>query len=480
MYAGDQAATAALLGKISPTSQTLNENGYTIFEIGNDATVNLVNLTVSIADNITSTIRSIFSLDTGSLNVDAVTVNTSDTAASTPVLIETTKNTTTENVNISNSTNVIVEVPEGGDHTILDKIEDDEDSSFPYDASTEEELIAALSTYGKARLTADISIDDSDSGTIYYFESETGSIDINLNRHTLFLNLADNYSVPENTTHAFRNGTLAIMDNKPYDSRYTYCSIAVGGGASLELNNVTYNSNWGGIMTAWNAATINIIDSRLFTYGYYGVGTNAANQATGITINIIGSQVEVGNTTSELKIPMDNRLTNLHEDHDGCAVFFNVAGNLNILNSTIIGGAQAVMLRGANNVTITGSTLIGGNESGSSTGFDQFRTNNWSEGNSAPYATVVIGNRNNDAYPSVTNCTITDTEISVAADSSNPDKTPIYMASYSGHKANLTIDDANAKTLIISGKDYYGPNCFVNSETEALPVDASGNPTDTE
>ena len=138
------------------------------------------------------------------------------------------------------------------------------------------------------------------------------------------------------------------------------------------------------------------------------------------------------------------------------------------------------MLRGANNVTITGSTLIGGNESGSSTGFDQFRTNNWSEGNSAPYATVVIGNRNNDAYPSVTNCTITDTEISVAADSSNPDKTPIYMASYSGHKANLTIDDANAKTLIISGKDYYGPNCFVNSETEALPVDASGNPTDTE
>ena len=480
MYAGDQTSTASLIRKAATTSVALNENGYTIFEISNDATVNLVNLTISIADDIANAIRSIFSINTGSLNADTVTVNTSDTVTSAPVLIETTANTTADKVNITNSANVIVEVPEDGDQTILDKIENDEESTFPYDASTEDELLAVLSTYGKARLTTDISIDDCTSGTIYYFESSTGEININLNDHTLFMNLADNYSVPENNSHTFRNGTLAIMDNKAYDPQYTYCSIAVGKGASLELNNVTYNSNWGGIMTAWDAATISIIDSRLFTYGYYGIGTNAGNQASGININIKGSKIEVGNTISELDIPMDSRIRNLHEDHDGTAVFFNVAGNLNIVDSTIIGGAQAVMIRGANTASITESTLIGGNASTSSTAFDQFRTGNWFDGNAAPYATVVIGNRNNDKYPSETNCTITDTEISVADDSSNPDKTPIYMASYSGHKANLTINDTNAKTLIISGKDYYGPNCFINSETEALPVDASGNPTDTE
>lgn len=480
MYAGNQAATASLVGRASITPRVLNENGYTIFEISNDAAVNLINLTISIADDVLDGIRTIFGINTGTLNADNVTVTTSDTASSTPVFIETTSSTVAENVNIANSANVVVEVPEDGNQALLDKIEGDEKSTFPYDASTEDDLLAALETYGKARLTADISIDDSASGTIYNFESSTGVININLNDHTLFMNLADNYSVPENNSHTFRNGTLAIMDNKEYDSRYTYCSIAVGKGASLELNNVTYNSNWGGIMTAWDAATINIIDSRLFTYGYYGVGTNAGNQASGININITGSEIEVGNTISELDIPMDSRIRNLHEDHDGTAVFFNVAGTLNILDSTIIGGAQAVMIRGSNSASITGSTLIGGNTSSSSTAFDQFRTGNWVDGNAAPYATIVIGNRNSDKYPSETNCIIRDTLISVADVSSNPDKTPIYMASYSGHKANLTIDDTTAKTLIITGKDYYGPNCFVNSKTEALPVDASGNPIDTE
>ena len=461
----NEAATAYSLNTSLATKAAINTEGLTIFEIGNSANIKLTGLSITVSEETAASIKTIFSVDTGTVSADSLTISTSSDAESIPATITASQNTKAENINVSGSTDVIINIPANGDSELIEKVENDENMSLPYDALTDTELLSALETYGKARLMADISIDDSDSGEAYTFSSATNSVNVNLNNHTLFMNLSDNYAVPEYTAHVFRNGTLAIMDNKAYDPNFTYCCISVGTNASLELNNVTYNSNWGGIMTAWDAASIDIIDSRLFTYGYYGVGTNNGAQPSGIEINIIDSLIEVGNNVSELEIPMDSRITNLHEDHDGCAVFFNVAGNINIQNSKIIGGAQAVMLRGADNATITGSELVGGNDSASSTAFDMFRTNDWYTGNAAPYATVVIGNRNGDDYPAETNCTISDTEITVADDSSNSDKTPIYMASYSGHTANQTIDDTDVAASIISGNDYYGPNCKVNGIT---------------
>ena len=460
MYAGDQAATSALLEKISPTSQTLNENGYTIFEIGNDATVNLINLTVSIAEDISSTIRSIFSIDTGSLNVNAVTVNTSDTATSTPVLIETTTNTTADNMNISNSTNVVVEVPEGGDQTILDKIEDDKDSSFPYDASTEDELLAALSTYGKARLTADITITRTDLTTGYTLPALNQTANVNLNNHMLFMDLSLGYAITEGYSNTFRNGTLAINDRSNNDTK---CAISVLEDSTLEFDNITYNSNLSGIVTEYSNATINIYDSRIFVLGYYGVGTNAGGSPVGIDIDIKRSQIEVGNTVSELNIPLASGLTDAVEDHDGTAVFFNVGDTLTIEDSTIIGGAQAVMIRGAVEAKISGSSLIGGNEHGATykDDFNSFLSGIWKSGNGVPYATLVLGNRDTAGYPSSTTCTIEDTQLVVAEDSANENRIPLYVGA-SGHTVDLTLDDS----IAVDDIWYYGPNFTVGPENQ--------------
>lgn len=429
--------------------------------------MNLSDLSVSVSSEIVEDIAAIVSIDKGSVTASDFSVTTDGEKA--PVAIAVTANTSADNINISNS-NIIVDIPADADQSLVDKVTSDSSTALSYDAASAEELVEALSTYGMARLTTDITIKDTNG--VYSFPAVNGSSVIDMNDHTLFLDITDNYSVPEGTSNTFRNGTLAIMDRKAYDPQYSWSSIAVGQGASLELNNVVYNTNWNGIMTAWDAAEINIIDSKLFGYGYYGVGTNAGNQATGIEINIIRSYIETGNTVSELGIPMNENIENLHEDRDGCAVFFNVAGKLKIEDSNIIGGAQAVMIRGAENATISGSILTGGNTSSSSTVFDTFRTSNWQGGNGVPYATLVVGNRNGDSYPSVTNCTVTDTEILVAEDSSNPRRTPIYMASYANHTADLTIDKSY-EAGIISG-EYFGQNCVLNGVT--LSVDSSGNP----
>ena len=458
MYAGDQTITASLIGRSSIVPKALNENGIKIFEISNDATVNLVNLTISIADDIANTIRSIFSIDTGSLNADTVKVNTSDTATSAPVLIETTANTTSDNVNITNSANVVVEVPEDGNQALLDKIEGDENSTFPYDASTEDELLAALETYGKARLMTDITITKTDLTTGYTLPALNQTANVNLNGHTLFMDLSVGYAITEGYSNTFRNGTLAINDRSNNDTK---CAISVLEGSTLEFDNVTYNSNLSGIVTEYSDATINIYDSRIFVLGYYGVGTNAGESPVGINIDIQRSQIEVGNTESELDIPLAAGLTDAVEDHDGTAVFFNVGDSLNIEDSTIIGGAQAVMIRGAVDARISGSTLIGGNAEGSTYAsmFTGYLSQTWGTGNIIPYATLVLGNRDTAGYPSSTTCTIEDTKLIVAKDSANENKIPLYVGA-SGHTVKLTIDDS----IAVDDIWYYGPNFTVGPE----------------
>ena len=461
MYAGDQTATASLVERASITPRALNEDGYTIFTIGNDATVNLVNLTISIADDIANTIRSIFSIDTGSLNADAVKVNTSDTATSAPVLIETTENTSADNVNISNSTNVVVEIPKDGDQAILDKIENDKESAFPYDASTEDELLAALTMYGKARLMADVTITKTDLATDYSLPALNQTANVNLNGYTLFLDLANGLAVPTGYNNTFRNGTLAINDRNNTNIRDTVCAISVLEESTLEFDNVTYNSNLSGIVSEYSDATINIYDSRIFVLGYYGVGTNAGKSPVGIDIDIQRSQIEVGNTVSKLNIPLAAGLTDAVEDHDGTAVFFNVGDSLNIEDSTIIGGAQAVMIRGAVDARISGSTLIGGNAEGSTYAsmFTGYLSQTWGTGNIVPYATLVLGNRDTTGYPSSTTCTIENTQLIVAEDSANENRIPLYVGA-SGHSVNLIIDDS----IAVDDIWYYGPNFTVGPE----------------
>lgn len=458
MYAGNQAATSSLIGKSSITPRALNENGYTIFEISNDAAVNLVNFTISIADDVLDGIKTIFGIGTGTVNANNVTVSTSDTASSTPVFIETTSSTAAENVNITNSANVVVEVPEDGDQAILDKIENDEESTFPYDASTEDALLAALETYGKARLMADITITKTDLTEGYTLPALNQTANINLNGHMLFMDLSQGYAITEGYSNTFRNGTLAINDRSNTDTK---CAISVLEGSTLEFDDVTYNSNLSGIVTEDSDATINIYDSRIFVLGYYGVGTNARKSPVGINIDIQRSQIEVGNTESELDIPLAAGLTDAVEDHDGTAVFFNVGDSLNIEDSTIIGGAQAVMIRGAVDARISGSTLIGGNAKGSTSAsmFTGYLSQTWGRGNIVPYATLVLGNRDTTGYPSSTTCTIENTQLIVAEDSANENRIPLYVGA-SGHTVKLTIDDS----IAVDDIWYYGPNFTVGPE----------------
>ena len=344
-----------------------------------------------------------------------------------------------------------------------------------YDASNIEDMLDTLSTYGQVRLTSDIEFNVQVApNTAFSFPTVDGVAEIDLNGHTLVVSSNDNITVPADSTNIFRDGLLVINDMKSYASGETYCDLTVGENSTLEMYGVTLNTSWGGILAQENNATIKIEDSNIFSYGYYGVGTNASIPAQDINISIINSKIEVGNTVSELGIPVDESTVQNGHDPDGAAIFYNVNGELVVENSTIVGGAQAIYLRGCKNAVIRNSTLIGGNADGNPDVFAGFsQPNSWSgSGNMGPYATIVIGNNYspNGKYPESTTCTIENTEIIVADDTRKVDGVPqrtVFVAGTADHEVTLEIPEPYASSIKESD-NHVGTNIVINGV--ALPA----------
>ena len=338
-----------------------------------------------------------------------------------------------------------------------------------YDASNIEDMLDTLSTYGQVRLTSDIEFSVQVApDTAFSFPTVDGVAEIDLNGHTLVVSSNNNITVPADSTDIFRDGLLVINNMKPHNPNETYCDLTVGENSTLEMYGVTLNTSWGGILAQENNATIKIENSNIFSYGYYGVGTNASIPAQDINISIINSKIEVGNTVSELGIPVDESTVQNGHDPDGAAIFYNVNGELVVENSTIVGGAQAIYLRGCKDAVIRNSILIGGNANGNPDVFARFsKPNSWSgSGNMGPYATIVIGNNYspNGKYPESTTCTIENTEIIVADDTRKVNGVPqrtVFVASTADHKVTLEIPEPYASS-IKEIDNHVGTNIVIN------------------
>lgn len=276
-------------------------------------------------------------------------------------------------------------------------------------------LQAAISEGKTASLTQDIVLDST------FPMSPSGETNIVLNGNELKTTSENTTMVENGETLTVSGGSLSIGEGMFADMAKS--ALQVTDGSTIRLLNVDYRAGGTGVFAQGQNATVEIINSVIEAPSFC-VGTNAGNTANhGIDIRIINSRLE----------------TTHFDGWTGSAVLMNVPGNLTIEGSTIIGECNAVIVR-SGTATIRNSVLSrpyaveGANES------EIHMDGNWGSGNNVPLATLLLGNRAENAYQYPTVCRVENTTITSAAAGAKT----VYL--YGNQTAELgvtfTYDDA--------------------------------------
>ena len=276
-------------------------------------------------------------------------------------------------------------------------------------------LQAAISEGKIASLTQDIVLDST------LPMSPSGETNIVLNGNELKTTSENTTMVENGETLTVSGGSLSIGEGMFADMAKS--ALQVTDGSTIRLLNVDYRAGGTGVFAQGQNATVEIINSVIEAPSFC-VGTNAGNTANhGVDIRIINSRLE----------------TTHFDGWTGSAVLMNVPGNLTIEGSTIIGECNAVIVR-SGTATIRNSVLSrpyaveGANES------EIHMDGNWGSGNNVPLATLLLGNRAENAYQYPTVCRVENTTITSAAAGAKT----VYL--YGNQTAELgvtfTYDDA--------------------------------------
>ena len=292
--------------------------------------------------------------------------------------------------------------------------------------SSADDLAAALAL-GTVTLSADITVSDY---TTYSYVSQNyysltdpddgvSEYEIDLNGNTLALSTeGDTLVIEEGSTVTIKNGTLQTYVTEA--SGTNTASLLVQNG-TLVLENVTYDGG---------PSTLYVDDEGTLT-------------VTGSTITVKNSTITATDTA------------------DSTAILYNVAGTLTITGSTITGGRQAVLAR-MGTIEISGSTLASLAEYEPSS--EQYVSSTWKGGNEVPYCTLVVGNRQSNAYLGNTTCSVSDTVITMASGTNNTGI--VYVAADNGYTTTFTYSGVTGSfgdTTYNSGDDIIGSNYYVAS-----------------
>ena len=192
-----------------------------IFEIQDTATVKFTDFTATVASTVADKVEAVISVDAGEITANNVSI----TAEGTPVTgIALGANATADKVSIVNSEETKIVIDDNNENALdittsisKDNPDSQLDITTKYDSSTTTALMENLSTYGKARLTADITetskVDTEATSENYWFFSSLpaeGKYVIDLNNHKL--DITTNYSVkiPRQSTMTFVNGEISL------------------------------------------------------------------------------------------------------------------------------------------------------------------------------------------------------------------------------------------------------------------------------
>ncbi|MCO7137276.1 hypothetical protein NIF40_07005 [[Clostridium] leptum] len=322
----------------------------------------------------------------------------------------------------------------------------DKDAEYLTTVSTTEDFMDAVKNASEnetIQLTQDIKIND------IIPQSQAGDTRIDLNGKTLSMEFDSitevngqkvAYCTQVTDSLTVENGTV----KRTGDFAWNALDIAVKAGATLNLNNVTWEG--AGFQPEGQDATLNIVDSKIKS-GTYCVSTNASDNGKfgGVDINI---------SNSTLECEADNS--------DNAAILFNIPGTLDIKDSTLIGQRQGLIVRGgtANLINCTVKTTGQFDDQG------KYDNANWGSGNEVPAAALVIGNRSNSAYRYPATCYLENTTVS-----NDNGGTAVYLYGNpeEGNGATLTHYLCDIGTIVQGDNGAY-------SEVKKLDIDESENP----
>lgn len=244
-----------------------------------------------------------------------------------------------------------------------------------------------------------------------------GEVTLDLNGHTL--RVSDQTTLSGGQKLTLKNGSFIRQGDYNWNS----LDFAVIGGASMELDGVTYTG--AGFQPQGQGSTVRIANSAVVSKTYC-VSTNASASANHDV------KVEIENSTLKCT------------DADSAAILFNVPGTLTVKDSTLEGGRQALIVRGGT-AELSGCELTNRAEY---TNTKQYYDSSWGSGNEVPMAGLVVGNRAN-AYQYAATCTLTDTTITVAG-TEVPD-IYIYGNAEEGLGATLTYPSGTDYEIVKGG-----------------------------
>ena len=430
----------------SVTTYATKAGATNLFEIADNASLSVTNFEASVTSNAADSINAIIYVDEGEFNADSFTSSKSVTGLSIG------PNAEASRINVNDS-NIGIVIDEGNVESdkILDNITENnpdipqEDITTRFDAANAEEFFEKLSAYKNVRLTRDINIEASNSvpeefreskctteGTYIDYSLKLGdSYTINLNGHVLSSTLR--FCLPQATNNGYEvlieNGSLVLTGLSPWGENNS--TIELFENSTLTLNNVNYSSNLTGIFLFNNNdnSTLNIQNSTVDVTGTYAIGTNATKvESAGLKLNIYNSKIS----------------THGLNDTGKTGILFNVQGTIDIEDSEITGGAQAIIARGGN-YTIKNTVLTATGENAFISPDNDFSNHIWVTGNGVPLAALTIGNRvQNNTYPYGTNVTLDN--VTINAPLENTSESPVK---------------------------YYGIFIWENKETEPVTVEGS-------
>ena len=281
-------------------------------------------------------------------------------------------------------------------------------------------------------------------------------------------------------TIAFNDYTLRVIDSSVSGSRRggtleltgvkgVKAAINPQKDATFEAENIKIKCTGSALFPQGNAAEVSIKNCDLEA-AVYGISTNAGSKNNyGVVINIDNSKI-----------------TTTYETGDNTAVLINVDGKLNITDSELISGRQALVVRaGDAKVTGTKITVTGKFAEQKDGNATKYQDGNWGTGNEVPTGAIIVGNTSENAYEAEANVTIEDCEIesenkNVPAIFTDANKNFASSVEITGNKTVVTgsvmknNEQENADIVIMNGTFTDDVEQFLDEDSH-LVKDEDGN-----
>lgn len=242
-------------------------------------------------------------------------------------------------------------------------------------------------------------------------------------------------------------------------------AVRVEDGAKLILESVEMESTSDAVFVDGDYSSVEITDCIINSKGYYILSTNASIDDPHLSINIKSSTLK--NTRKE------------KNEQTGTGILFNISGNLDISDSTIEAGWQALIARGGT-VNIENSTIVStGGVIAEGDYNPMYLLDNyyyaWGQGNQVPYAALVVGNATENSYKYPTTVTLTNSDVIMKRTAGVNDRAArIFIASANGEDCPavlyLTENDAYKATYEKYAQEIetyhwiWGSKCFINED----------------